>query len=55
MMEVESSFSLDCHVQITKMISTGSQAYESGDEKCVSFNELPAWVAVDDDASEQES
>ena len=51
-MEVESSLSLDCHVQITKMIGTGSQAYESGDEKCVSFNELPAWVTVDDDASE---
>ena len=49
MVKVEAPFSLDSQVAVHEMITARSETDEAGDEECVALNEVPAWVAVDDD------
>jgi len=49
MVEVEAPFSLDSQVAVHEMITARSETDEAGDKECVALNEVPAWVAVDDD------
>ena len=51
-MKVKAPLSLDGHVKITKVIATRSQTDEASNEERVSFDELPARVAINDDSRE---
>ena len=54
MVKVESSLSLDGHVEVAQVVAPGGQADEARDEEGVTLNKLPAGVAVDNDPSQYE-
>ena len=54
-MEVKSSFPFDSKVEVDQVVSPWGKADETSDEKCVSLYEVPAGIAVDDDASEYQN
>ena len=54
-MEVKSSFPFDSKVEVDQVVSPWGKADETSDEKCISLYEVPAGIAVDDDASEYQN
>ena len=54
MVKVESSLSLDGHIEVAQVVAPGGQADKPRDEEGVTLNKLPAGVAVDNDPGQYE-